>query len=679
MKRKTSSAPKTGVLTLLTAQTALLCAVVFLSPLIAGRLTAIPSLSMQALVLTAAVVWMVRSHREGAVVLPGRWISGLILALAACLLLSAWKSASLYLTIRELLNFASYLLVFLMAMSLAAHRKALYAIIGSLCISALIVGLQGVKEYILTGGGGWRVFSTFFNPDFLAGFAALMLPVALGWYLSRTSFAVSLVSWLSVLYLTAAALMTGSRFGALCAVIGVVIFCVLVIVSGNARRVRFVRVFLLILPMIAVYKVLSLPLTARVASTKAESHSGGFRICTWKGAADMALANPIHGAGLGTFTVSYPKYAIVGFTRLAHNTYLQIAAEAGIPASVLLALLLASASLGPIGVLIRRKLVDDGESGWMPETGLMLSGLLGGAAASMARNVVDSDWYVTAIGLSFWVVLGAGVAVSGSGIRSIHLSRKAAGGAVASLVLLIIGTGSILTGESMSALAEVSGPQNPESAMRFYRLAAKFEPLNADYHRRIAGFYPYMAQVLPEGDTQDSAIKEITQAISLEPGNGKNYYQLARLMGYYRKPKEAIAAYEKALTCNPNAVEVMLRLARAYEGVGQGTDALRVWRRMVSVENSPYEQTKAVPELVAPEYIFAHEALGAQAELDGDKTAAVREYRSALSRISRYHASIDAMKAVLDANNRRNPEMESAVDAVQTRLQLRLKQLPAQP
>jgi hypothetical protein len=46
-------------------------------------------------------------------------------------------------------------------------------------------------------------------------------------------------------------------------------------------------------------------------------------------------ANPILGVGAGAFEWRYPRYASVGYTRAAHSTYLELAAEAGLPALAL--------------------------------------------------------------------------------------------------------------------------------------------------------------------------------------------------------------------------------------------------------------------------------------------------------------------------------------------------------
>ena len=54
-----------------------------------------------------------------------------------------------------------------------------------------------------------------------------------------------------------------------------------------------------------------------------------FRTLTWQGTLDMAQKRPLLGWGAGTFETAFPPHQVAGFTRHAHNSYLQLFAEAG--------------------------------------------------------------------------------------------------------------------------------------------------------------------------------------------------------------------------------------------------------------------------------------------------------------------------------------------------------------
>lgn len=653
------------------AQMLLLCGIVGLASLISGGLAPIPALSIQILVFTAAFIWVLRS-REGGATLPAGRVMPCLIVFVAFLILSLRGTESAYHTLRELLNVASYLLVFLMVASLGG--RAIYAVLGSLTLSAALVGVIGVNEYVLTGQPGWRVFSTFFNPDFLAGFMVLALPIALAWYLSRTSWSLSILSGLATLLIIASILMTGSRFGALTAVGGLGVFLILGLISRSIGRSQLTRAAILLVPVLLIFMSMGKPLAGRISTTRAEAHSGGFRIYTWKGTLKMAEANPWTGTGLGTFDIAYPKYALVGYTKLAHNTYLQIAGEAGIPAAVALIAMLAAVSIPAVGAIVRRK-VEVGESNWQPNGTLMMCGLAGGAAASMARNVVDSDWYVTAIGISFWAVAGSAAALSGSQSRTFQVSKRVMGTLTVLWLFAVAWVGLSLAGEVCSAWGNIVRSEEPEQAMTCYSTAVSLDPFNAEHHRRLASWQLVFAKALEERSHAEMAIAHLKQATQLEPVNAKNFYRLARAYESLGSDKEARAAFQKALDRSPNAPEIMLALARCLERSGQREEALEIWERMVRVEESPYGQIRAVPELVEPEYIFAHAALAYDFEKIGETAAAETHYRRALDRAGRYLESMEAMKDILEAGGRRDLRTEREVEELREELIRRLEDM----
>jgi len=85
-------------------------------------------------------------------------------------------------------------------------------------------------------------------------------------------------------------------------------------------------VFVLVSPASPLDRLLN-PSTSDIESQK-------IRLALWQGGLEMVREQPLTGIGLGTFKERILKYAPPGFDAqfLAHNTYLEMAAEAGIPA-----------------------------------------------------------------------------------------------------------------------------------------------------------------------------------------------------------------------------------------------------------------------------------------------------------------------------------------------------------
>lgn len=656
-----------------TALTAVLGVGVFASPLFAGKLSPIASLCIQLLVLVAAILWLVGSYRRGRIVLPGPYVIGSAALFFALLIFSLIDSVSINRSLHELANQGSYLLMFLMIAGMRGRRRAVYGILGVLALSSLAVGVIGLREYAMNrvaGISNWRTFSTFFNPDFLAGFMGIILPISLGWYLSETSRGVAILGYVWVVLTAGSVLVTGSRLGVASAAVGIAAFGLLAILSGGIRRVQVMRGVLLILPAVFVLFAFGEPLLARVRNMEAQAHSGGFRVYTWKGTIHMAKAHAINGTGIGTFDLGYGKYALVGYTNLAHNSYLQIAAEAG-PASAVAFVLLVGFAAVPVALSVirskgtndeKRKSASAGE--WMPNGNLVICGLLGGTAASLARNTVDSDWYVTAIGLSFWVVLGAAVALAetSDGI-SARVSRRGLGWALAGigawavvLVGMLVSDWYVDRGKVLLAEGDVYGAEYA------YHVAAKANPLNSEAHRQLG--WTYVARAYAEGDRSyvDLAVQELKTAAKQESTSGKTFYQLGRLYERFPDKGSAVWAFEKAVEKEPLNPRYLLFLARAYEDSGRYGEAVRIWKKMADVERSPYGRVRAMPEFVEPEYVFAHEALGRYYEQKGDLQSASKEYRGALKRIKEYQESLKSTREILEAAGRRDQEMENAIE-----------------
>ncbi|MDI6828774.1 MAG: O-antigen ligase family protein, partial [Armatimonadota bacterium] len=475
---------------LLISQAWILSLTAFLAPLIGGKLNPFGSGILRILVLITGMLFILRGIRETSGVRTNAvfWLSLILFALG---LLSLTSSVSIHETLFALLDLGAYLLILLIIANLP-DQGSVIRILGSLLASAFIVSALGFREYLLSAKPDWRTFATFFNPDFLAGFMAIVLPLTLAWYLSPSPVGISIASGLAFLGILGTLILSGSRLGALCAIGGVIIFALFTLISRSFKKHQAVRLAVLIVPMLLVVIFLSTPLTSRVASVQSESHSAAFRFETWKGTIRVAKAHPISGTGLGTFQLIYPKYAHVGFTKMAHNSYLQLASESGIAAPIILVLLIGCASLYPISALLKRQMRrEPADDDWTPNRQLILCGIIGGVAASAARNIVDSDWYISAIGYSFATLLGAGIALAfespASKVPIKRLTAITLSGflAIAIIVSLLAVTAYQfqLSGDSLTKKGDL------DKAIYAYHIAARLDYLNSENLRALGQVY----------------------------------------------------------------------------------------------------------------------------------------------------------------------------------------------
>lgn len=124
--------------------------------------------------------------------------------------------------------------------------------------------------------------------------------------------------------------------------------------------------------------------------------SAGRRIEIWKGALEIIKDNPWWGVGYGVFPYAIPYYVNLGEVD-AHNTYLLIAAEMGIPV-LLLFLLIIFVVFKNTFWLFRRV-----EDQFIKATAL---GMLGGLSGALVVNMFGSRFESEEVSAYFWILAG---------------------------------------------------------------------------------------------------------------------------------------------------------------------------------------------------------------------------------------------------------------------------------
>ncbi len=661
---------------LIISQAWILSLTAFLAPLIGGKLNPFGSGILRILAFITGMLFIARGIRETSGIRTNAvlWLSIILFALG---LLSLMSSASIHETLFALMDLGAYLLILLIIANFP-DQGSVIRILASLLASAFIVSALGIREYLLSAKPDWRTFATFFNPDFLAGFMAIVLSLTLAWYLSPSRMGISIASGLALLGILGTLLLSGSRLGALCAIGGAIIFALFALAGRSFKKHQAVRLAVLIVPILLVVIFLSTPLTNRVASVQSESHSAAFRFETWKGTIRVAKAYPICGTGLGTFQLIYPKYAHVGFTKMAHNSYLQLASESGIAAPIILVLLIGFASLHPISALLKRQMRrEPSDDDLIPDRQLILCGIIGGVAASAARNIVDSDWYVSAIGYSFAILLGAGIALaSESPASKVPVNRLAAFILSGFLAIAIIVSLLAITAYQYQLSGDTLARNgNLDEAINAYQTATRLDYLNSEHLRALGQVYAARASIHHDINDLQNAEHFLLLAIRRSPTSAKGYYQLGQLYEFAGENEKALNAYQQALKWDPNAVQILFAKARLYENMGRSDEAFRTYNQIVEIEKSPYEQIKAMPEYVEPVYIFAHYAIARHLEQKGNLRDEIEEYNLALDRIARFEKSLKEVGDVLEASGKRNPQREAEIREIASDSRYRIKKL----
>lgn len=125
--------------------------------------------------------------------------------------------------------------------------------------------------------------------------------------------------------------------------------------------------------------------------------SSAIRLAIWKGAVEIIKDNPWWGVGYGVFPYVIPYYTSGVGERDAHNTYLIIAAEMGIPVLVVFLLIIVSLFKNTFWLFKR---VEDK---FIKAVAL---GMLGGIAGMLVANMFGSRFESEEVSAYFWILAG---------------------------------------------------------------------------------------------------------------------------------------------------------------------------------------------------------------------------------------------------------------------------------
>jgi O-antigen ligase len=134
--------------------------------------------------------------------------------------------------------------------------------------------------------------------------------------------------------------------------------------------------------------------------------SSAHRLVIWRGAGRMITQNPLQGVGMGLFPYVIGRYTEVpikeGEPTDAHNAFIKVAAEMGLPAlALLMALLLAYVRLGLLNSLRRRAI---------PDRPVALASL-GSLAALFVSCMLGSRFSDESLIANFWILMALLVVV----------------------------------------------------------------------------------------------------------------------------------------------------------------------------------------------------------------------------------------------------------------------------
>jgi O-antigen ligase len=229
-----------------------------------------------------------------------------------------------------LLSYASFLLLFFVTLtvvdSLRRLRWVLLVAIGSVAFASLYM-IREWQTALAVYGPSYRPGWVVGDPNYFTISALLCLPLAFYLMLERRSL---WERWfcLGCLIVTLAAVTLGASRGGF---LGLVVAFLFVVWHSRRRLRNLALVSALVLPLS--FASPASPVKRLLHPTHSDVEAEGNRLVAWNAGLGMIRAHPLAGIGLDNFKILMPLYADpkARVDTIAHNVYVEIAAEMGVP------------------------------------------------------------------------------------------------------------------------------------------------------------------------------------------------------------------------------------------------------------------------------------------------------------------------------------------------------------
>jgi O-antigen ligase len=261
-----------------------------------------------------------------------QWITGL--------------TAYRYVTYSQLLRYISYGMLVFVATQTLRRSSQLKPVALLVCGYGLLLALFALLQGIAPNGKlywiwpleqGGLIYGPYVNHNHYAGLMEMLTPFPLVLALSRHTEGNRKLVLAGVAALMAGTIfLSGSRGGMLAFLAEIIVLAMFLRKRGDWREPLALGIFLALTIGFLIW-LGGNELTHRLTSIQSEAQhevAGGVRVTIDRDCLRMFRDRPILGWGLGTFPVVYPQYRsfyTTFFVNEAHNDYLQLLVETGLP------------------------------------------------------------------------------------------------------------------------------------------------------------------------------------------------------------------------------------------------------------------------------------------------------------------------------------------------------------
>jgi putative inorganic carbon (HCO3(-)) transporter len=299
-----------------------------------------------------------------------------------CGFLSIINTPNLLTSLKEIFQMTVYfIMIYLVIINNVTNNEQIKRLVLAFLIGGFLVAFIGVVQYIV---GNARTFSIFYNPNVFGGFLALVLPLIITLSNNFKMKAVGVVVFMGLL----STMSRGSVLGASLANI-------LISLLGKKLQILYKTVIFF---LFAIILVGGLGRFLYMKNRIFDSHTTNVRISLWQASWRMISSHPLTGVGIGTYAENLPFYAPQGteMQDTAHNLYLNIAAEMGIPGLLVYLSIL---------VIILSRAIKNHQTLKDEYLKCLNLGLLGGVIAFSVSNLF-TPLMLRGVAIPLWIFIG---------------------------------------------------------------------------------------------------------------------------------------------------------------------------------------------------------------------------------------------------------------------------------
>jgi len=398
----------------------LLCGLLVFGPLAFGATEPWSLALLQSGAVLLLLLWCAKQVTWKAAVVHGSpmFLPMALLAAVVAVQLLVGKAAYRQAALSEAMNYVAYAILLFVASQLFFYGQRLRMFANVLTWFGMAVALfaiaqsftsNGMLYWVRTPHFSSTIYGPYANRNHYAGLMEMLAPLSLAVCFSRRASAGKrLAAGFAALLMSASILLSGSRGGA-AAFVAEMIFLGIITSGLRKRKILDWRAGLLFVALAAFLVWIDVsPALTRWTAIEGELQAG--RAAIAKDCWHMFLQRPVLGWGLGAFPYVYPEFRSFYTDYLinqAHNDYLQILVETGIPGTIAMAwfiFALYRQALRKLGVVRSKSSIDFGSSARLAA--------LTGCTGLLVHSLVDFNLHIPANAALFFVLC----AVAGWGV-----------------------------------------------------------------------------------------------------------------------------------------------------------------------------------------------------------------------------------------------------------------------